>query len=144
MSTTIHHGTCQFCGYTLQLHIDDACPIRDAQHWISMAACDRCADFRLGLLKAGDYCRKAVEPMFDARGTKREKEVESEVRNKVEEASRRIMRMTCDHYRVTYHWSPEFVDELLEHPSKAHSLIALVRRRVEQSARNARNARMET
>jgi len=132
-----HPGKCKFCGAILQLEMDNDCPPTDINLWKPNAACNRCADFRMGLLKIGDHCCWLLGKLHDVRGSKAEKGVEMDTREKITEATKRMMRLCCDHYRVTNHWDHAVVDEIMENPNKVRFIISFMRNQVEKSARRA-------
>lgn len=133
----IHTTNCRFCGNTVNADIADGCPIEDAKKWLPMAACDRCADFRMALLKLGDKCVWVLNRVHNAQGTKAEVGVKSFAREQLTEITKRIMRVICDHWRVTNYWDGQIVDEIMEHPDKVRFIISHMRDTVKQSARRA-------
>ncbi len=135
--TTTHPGKCKFCGIPLRLEMDNDCPPTNIEVWKPNAACNRCADLRMKLLYLGDYCTWLLGQLHKARGSKAEKGVEADTRGKMEEATKRLMQICCDHYRVTYHWSPMLVDEIMSKPGLVRSAISVMRYQVEKSARRA-------
>ena len=129
---TTHPGACKFCQRTLQLEVDDDCPEFHIAAWLPIAACDRCADFRMVLLRLGDRCVSLLGKVSDARNGKNYQTVRSEADAKLEQVTREIMRSICDHYRVQNYWERGMVDEMFEKPDKVRYMINFMRGQVQR------------
>lgn len=140
MSTTTHAGKCQFCGFSLNLEIDDDCPITDAAKWIRIAACNRCADHRAKLSRYVDTIDFVLGRLHDARasrGEETQRAAEASARESLDKTGKALMRAICDHWRVTFHYDSAFVDECLSHPGKTRFMVSFLN----NSVRRSREAR---
>ena len=133
-----HPAHCKFCGCNVTCHIDDDCPEVNAANWLPLAACNRCADFRMTLLKIGDNIHHVLGKLHDMQASKNKGAAEAAAREKLTEITKRLMRVLCDFYRVQNYWQPECVDELIDHPEKYRFLISFMRSTVENHAKKAR------
>jgi rubrerythrin len=144
MTTTLHPGKCKFCGYVLQLDIDDACPVQQLKSWIGLAACNRCADFRMNCLLIGDRCNIVLGKLHNAAGTKKEKDVRDLAVVRLTDMTKNLMRVICQHYKVETYWEKTIVDELLDHPAKLRVIFAHMIRQVGEYAKKSEKPHQAT
>ena len=135
MSTTTHPGKCKFCGYVLQLEIDDDCPVQKVNSWKAMAACNRCADFRMACMKLGDAAKFVLGKLHDSVGTKKESDVRQRTQDRLVEITKRLMRVVCEHHKVECYWEDSIVSELMDNPHQIRLIFNHMIRQVSEYAK---------
>lgn len=121
---------CKFCRKELHLKMDSACPKAMADFWLTIAACDRCADYRTGLDRLSGAMTNVCRALMLVRGgeaANRER-VEERCRTLLTELTRKYAELVCDFYRKTTVWEPGFPEMLFNHPEKAGTALGVYRK----------------
>jgi len=113
-------ASCKFCRRELDIKIDPACPRAEAEFWLTIAACNRCADYRTGLhtiiAAIANVCRTLTR-IRDGESSSRQR-VEDRCKTVLVELTRKYANHVCDFYNKTTVWEPDFPQMLFEQPAK--------------------------
>ena len=119
---------CKFCKKPGDAKFDGTNPdvVYKMPLWLSMLACDRCADYRMerrkfieGIRKACNSYQAALSDMSGERLAAKRNAVEAAL----EHATKKLSAVVCEHYRVTNVWHREFVNMLMDHPDNWLTIV---------------------
>lgn len=114
---------CKVCHVDLRLEIDDECPDSWLKKLLPLAVCDRCGDFMRSRNRLTDMVDHACGDLIQAKmNPKTKPERIEEIRKNLNSLTHRYADLVCRYYRTPIYWEPEFVEQLMEQPSK-HELI---------------------
>lgn len=116
---------CKFCqrpGFVITG--DDPVELEAAKRWFPMLCCNRCGDFRIALRKLRDSLRSVARQLVVAPESKKSEAVSAAV-PKLEVITKKICTLVCNFYRVQNTWSREFVDMILDNPSKCDVCVTV-------------------
>jgi glycosyltransferase A (GT-A) superfamily protein (DUF2064 family) len=136
---------CKFCEKQIFLQIHKDCPPLDQKIWTSMAACNRCADYKVTLRKIYE-AGNAMVLEYARSGNDQLKQAAAPVtRRALEDTTKKLARVVCNHYNVEYTWDRDLVDAIMEQPDKCamamsyfETQIKRVRKQADQQAKQSK------
>ena len=134
--TTVLYN-CKICGKQGTSSYDPKCPIKDLKAWVSMLTCNPCHDFRSEFRRVGNLIANASYKLMQSRTTL-QNDGEAKIRPVIDQLTKKVCSVVCNHYRVTNVWDQSFVDQIMEKPDRAWAFIHFYRKGVEQLAKQAR------
>jgi len=129
---TIQHK-CKFCGAPVTLEMDDdGVEYFGLAYWKSLAACNRCADFREkkraleGQLVeyATNWNRHKLKQII-LKAADMENLMESIVKG-----TKRYADLVCRFYRLPSEWNKDFSEQILDMPHKAIQILRFYERQI--------------
>lgn len=124
---------CKFCGATGAAECDEQCPELKIEAWLPLLCCDRCGDYqewlRTVLQRIAQWSRD-----WSLKSEKARTENRIETRRKLESFTQKLAAKMCDHYRVDYTWTDDFVGELLAHPEVSQTIVRAYERGLKRLA----------
>lgn len=124
---------CKFCGKPGRVDAGDhTTGIFDLTKWIKILVCDRCGHFMEGKRKIEDEIKAECLKMWAFRKQERDREKLSKEEVKAEEIltalTKRYATVVCDHYKRQMTWDAEFVNTLMDNPTKSPTVLSTYRR----------------
>jgi hypothetical protein len=142
---TTKSARCKFCNVPLYVEFDEECLtfIRNESWWLSLAACNRCADHRTIALnfaeKAGRIGGRYT--LLWNSGVRDGEKIEK-IKTSFERLSKRFVGIIALHYRQTNYWDPGWLDLLLEKPHRAKTIFLAHENQMRREAEKFRAERL--
>ena len=132
MTTTMPYA-CKFCSKPgmVKAYTEGFAMIKP-EIWIPNIACNRCAGFKTALRKLENSVANACQILNTCRASlegEKKNGVETRIRTRIDDFTKRICNITCEHYRVTNVWSEDFTQMILDAPVHCRTAIQVLRRR---------------
>lgn len=97
--------------------------------------CNPCADFLERVRKLTSVARHLVVQHWNVSRTKAPSADRlAQLRADLEDITKKIVGVTCGHWKVTNEWSVEFVNELLRQPGNTEAIVRVYCKGVRKSA----------
>ena len=127
---TIRHANCKFCGKPLELEIDTSCPRAEADFWVKLAACNRCADYRNAIARLGESLRVICRTLLVVRGgnASSRAQVEEKCRTILVDKTKQYAKVICDHFHKMTVWEPDFAQMIFDKPQQLDTVLSGYRR----------------
>ena len=126
MTTTMPYA-CKFCRKPGTVKADtEGFSMVKPEVWIPNIACNRCAGFKAALWKLDNSVANACQVLNTCRASfqgEKKEAAELKIRKRIDDFTKMICNITCEHYRVTNVWSADFTQMILDKPG--HSRIAI-------------------
>ena len=135
----LHAKVCQFCGAPVMLRVfDEAFRLFKADIWWDWAACDKCADYKVEMLRLRDMLSRLGSRLVVAKATSKEQYARSkvDVETAAEAVTRQAFRACCDYYGLVNYYDAEPMRNFMEQPNKAWAIFNHVWKHMEQAARD--------
>lgn len=131
-----HTTNCKFCKDPITIEIDDGyAELGDPLKLIRLAACNRCADFRVARSKYHDFFANICIEIANARRDNSPRL--AHLHTIVTDASRRYAQAVCAFLRSrTLHWNEDLGTAIFNSPDKWPKLLADYRRVTFNAIRN--------
>lgn len=131
MTQTIE-TTCKFCRKPIFMECDgidqiDA-KVFNLEIWKKNVACNRCANYRVGLRQATERMFKVCESLLIWRTAKldeKRKAAEDQCHEMLQAITKKIATVVCDYFRVANQWEPGFADDIFNHPNNAGKVVSV-------------------
>lgn len=131
--------TCKFCPTPVTVVIDDgALEFMDLNKWLSMAACNRCADYREKRRSVLDAMARATRQIESDKllGRFSSEHVES-ARGVVMKIFGRFATLACDHYHTEKSADALIVENILENPDHSITILLAYEKGIRSQPRQA-------
>lgn len=131
-------ATCKFCGCSVAVKMDEAAfDMFKVDYWLSLAACNWCADYRSKLLVFIDALHHLVSlhSQCDFMSENAAKGARPQLRERIEVCTKQLCRMVDRHWKVTTPWTNEFVDILIEKPDHVRQIVLDYSRHTEKESK---------
>ena len=135
-----HSVKCKFCGLPFTVNVDeDSCGWFKLPWWLSLAACNRCADYRTRMLDYCDSIKRTCDDWTQAcnTGPKTEAKARQDTDEILCAVTKRLYRFIDKHCRATTQWDHAIVETLMDKPQHARSVILGYAQHVERESRKA-------
>lgn len=117
-------ATCKFCPRPILVIVGDSdVEIEAAEKWRPSLCCDRCGNFRVELRKHRDTVAR-ISRNIAMSPPEMVAEVINRSRDALAKITKRIATLACDYYRIQNTWEADFVDNIIENPTKSDIVIA--------------------
>lgn len=131
---------CKFCGKPGTVEADEAgLYMFKPEVWLPKIACNRCGKFMEEKRRQSVDLFKACRVLQTCRATKsvKTKEIEEQIKLKLEIITKRFSTLVCDYYRVANVWDREFPSLLFDKPDGVEIAIGVYIRGVAAAAKKA-------
>lgn len=130
---------CKFCGkpgsvsYEIESGTETMFSI---EKWLSMLACNRCADFRSNVRMTTDRIGR-ICAIYHAATLAHGDTARAATREKLTAPVQNLTRIVCDYYRMRRLDDPEFVEILMDRPLHAATVIKTYIQGISKMSREA-------
>lgn len=127
---------CKFCAVPVSLEIDDAAlEFFTLEYWKSLAACNRCADFKSRKRTLVDKLleKSVVIQRHKLKQSPLSNEDYGRVHQSIESATKKFSELICKFYRKRHVWHQDFVQQILDMPEKTMTILNLFERSIEKA-----------
>ncbi len=125
----IREAKCKFCQKPLRLEIDERCPRADAEFWITLAACNRCADYQNAVARLAESMASICRALLISRaGNTPKPEVQERYRTLLVDKTKHYAKAVCDHFHKMTVWEPDFAQMIFDKPQQLDIVLSGYRR----------------
>lgn len=115
--------TCPMCGIPGVAQYESEF-VENAEFWSSILHCNRCADLKATVMKLTDRAVHCAVSFCTYKNTgKLTNEIEKEIREKLSVVTQEVAHASAKRFRTLNRWQYDFVNFILENPSKTEKFI---------------------
>lgn len=133
--------SCKFCSKPVWMDCDESgLEFLKTDLWLKKIACNRCADYKVNLRKTESSISATCQLLRSCRQTMKGEarlELESKVREKLDELTKRFCAFVCDYFRVVNLWDAAVPEMIFNKPDRAAYALSVYLRTIAKEAASA-------